>query len=133
MSKHGVLCLSETLYADLKARDANIGASVLCPGFVNTNIAQAERNRPSDLRSGTDAVPQEMTDVIEGLLKQGKQPAEIAEAVFDSIREDRLYVLPHPAWDDFVRARVEGVLGRQGPVGPDFASFMARQQAGEQL
>src|SRR5262249_21338764 len=36
VSKHGVLALSEGLHRDLKARGANIGASVLCPGFVNT-------------------------------------------------------------------------------------------------
>ena len=57
VSKHGVLVLTETLYNDLKARGAAIGASVLCPGFVNTQIhgrraqspgrtAQCHRPRP---------------------------------------------------------------------------------------
>jgi NAD(P)-dependent dehydrogenase (short-subunit alcohol dehydrogenase family) len=45
VSKHSVLCLTETLYFDLQARNAAIGTSVLCPGFVATNIVDAERNR----------------------------------------------------------------------------------------
>ena len=44
VTKHGVLALSEGLYRDLKARDARIGASVLCPGFVNTGRAQTPRS-----------------------------------------------------------------------------------------
>ena len=53
VSKHGVLALTETLHRDLQARGAKIGASVLCPGFVNTNIFDAERNRPKDLSSSS--------------------------------------------------------------------------------
>jgi NAD(P)-dependent dehydrogenase (short-subunit alcohol dehydrogenase family) len=32
VSKAGVLALSESLWSDLRARNAKIGASVLCPG-----------------------------------------------------------------------------------------------------
>ncbi len=49
VSKHGVLSLTETLQQNLTMQGAKIGASVLCPGFVNTNIFDAERNRPKDL------------------------------------------------------------------------------------
>ena len=49
VSKHGVLSLTETLHQNLTMQGAKIGASVLCPGFVNTNIFDAERNRPKDL------------------------------------------------------------------------------------
>lgn len=133
VSKHGVLCLTETLCNDLKARGARIGASVLCPGFVNTNIFDAERNRPEALRTGGGTMPQEMLAAAAGLLAQGKDPAEIAEAVCESIEQDRLYVLPHPAWDDFVRARVDSVIARGGPATLDFEAIMRRRAAGEQF
>jgi len=133
VSKHGVLCLTETLYNDLKARDAKVSASVLCPGFVNTNIFDAERNRPRDLASAVNPIPNEQMQVARGMLAQGKDPADIAEAVFQSIRDDRLYVLPHPAWDDFVRARVEHVLARGGPATLDLENMMRRRAAGEQF
>ena len=49
VSKHAVRALAETLNSDLVARGAKIRSSVLCPGFVNTNIGKSERNRPSNL------------------------------------------------------------------------------------
>ena len=133
VSKHGVLNLTETLYNDLKARNAKIGASVLCPGFVNTRIFDAERNRPAELQTGQPAPAAELLAMGQALLAQGKDPAEIAQIVFESIEQERLYILPHPAWDGFVRARVEHVIGRQGPATLDFEEMMRRRAAGEQF
>lgn len=133
VSKHGVLALTETLYNDLKARDAAIGASVLCPGFVNTNIFDAERNRPAELGGGETGTSTEMLEAGRAMLAQGKDPAEIADIVLDAIRKDALYVLPHPAWDDFVRRRVDAVLGRAGPMAFDFEDMIRRRAAGEQF
>ena len=53
VSKHGVVTLSETLYAELAAQNASIGVSVPCPAWVPTAIHPAERNRPE--RFGTNA------------------------------------------------------------------------------
>lgn len=133
VSKHGVLSLTETLYNDLKARNAAIGASVLCPGLVNTQIFDAERNRPAALQSGAPATSNEMLAMGRAMLAQGKDPAEIARIVFESIEQERLYILPHPAWDDFVRNRVEHVIARNGPAVLDFEDMMRRRAAGEQF
>ncbi len=63
----------------------------------------------------------------------GKQPAEVAEIVFESIREDHFYILPHPAWDGVVRGRVEHVLARVAPLTLDFEQLMRRRDEGEEL
>jgi NAD(P)-dependent dehydrogenase (short-subunit alcohol dehydrogenase family) len=133
VSKHGVLALSEGLHRNLKERDARIGASVLCPGFVNTRIFDAERNRPRELKSDAPEIPNEAMAAGAAMLAQGKQPAEIAEQVLESIREDRFYILPHPAWDPYVRARVEQILERKAPFTMDFQDMMRRRAAGEQF
>lgn len=133
VSKHGVLSLTETLYNDLKTRGAAISASVLCPGFVNTRIMDAERNRPTELASTGEAPPDEIVDMAQAMISQGKDPGEVANAVFEAMRNDRLYILPHPAWDDFVRARVEHVLGRNEPASLDFAEMLQRRAAGEEF
>jgi NAD(P)-dependent dehydrogenase (short-subunit alcohol dehydrogenase family) len=133
VSKHGVLCLTETLYNDLKARDAAIGASVLCPGFVKTKIIQSERNRPVELASGGDGAADDEVAPVQAMIDQGKDPADIANTVFKSIEEDRLYILPHPAWDDTVRSRVEHVLARGGPAAMNLEDMMKRSAAGEQF
>jgi NAD(P)-dependent dehydrogenase (short-subunit alcohol dehydrogenase family) len=134
VSKHGVLSLTETLYNDLKARNAAIGASVLCPGFVKTNIFDAERNRPAELDvAATEARNDAMSEMGRAMLAQGKEPAEVAEIVLEAIRQNALYVLPHPAWDDFVRGRIEAVLARRGPVAMDPQEMTRRRAAGEQF
>ena len=46
-SKHGVTCISEGLYRDLKTAGSKLSASVLCPGVIRTAILDAERNRPA--------------------------------------------------------------------------------------
>ena len=117
VSKHGVLALSEGLYRNLKDRGAAISASVLCPGFVNTRIFEAERNRPKELEAADPAERDEAAIAIAtAMLKQGKQPSEIAEIVLESIQNDHFYILPHPDWDYIVRNRVEHVLERVEPV-----------------
>ena len=132
VTKHGVLALSEGLYRDLKARDAQIGASVLCPGFVNTRIFSAERNRPEEFARVLPVSDAGARAGIESVLQQGaKQPAEIAEIVFEAIQNDRFYILPHPAWDEIVRSRVEHVLARGAPLVLDFEDLMRRTAAGE--
>ncbi len=46
VTKHAVVTMSETLYRDLEAVGSRVGVSVLCPGFVQTRIAESDRNRP---------------------------------------------------------------------------------------
>lgn len=133
VSKHGVLALTEGLASDLAANNANIGASVLCPGFVDTNILDAERNRPDGMEVSASDTASPVGEMMRGLLKAGKQPAEIADIVFESIEQDRLYVLPHPAWDERVLARVTAILAREGLPQFDMTDVVKRQQQGEKF
>ena len=133
VSKHGVLALTEGLHRDLTAAGANIGASVLCPGFVNTNIFDSERNRPAELATTASGASEEMMIPLRAMLQQGMDPAEIADIVFRSIEEERVYILPHPAWDDFVRGRVEAVLARGAPVAMNLQALAGNAPEGENL
>ena len=135
VSKHGVLSLTETLHRDLKMCGAKISASVLCPGFVNTNIFDAERNRPKDLslRAGA-AGPGDVQMGRAQMLAQGKQPAEVADIVFKSIEEDRLL---HPAascmGSDRARPRRCGARRGVRRFTMDIEDMMKRRAAGEQF
>src|SRR5437588_11349714 len=57
VSKHGVVTLSETLQHELTMQGSPVRVSVLCPGWVNTRIADADRNRPPELRNAEEASP----------------------------------------------------------------------------
>ncbi len=121
VTKHGVVALTENLAVDLKAEGTQIGCSVLCPGFVNTNIFNSGRNRPADLTN--DEAPQPLTPedeqrmaMFQEILRQGMQPAAIADIVFDGIRADRLYILPHDHFDQMIRDRAENMINGTNPL-----------------
>ncbi|MGE3075787.1 MAG: SDR family NAD(P)-dependent oxidoreductase [Dehalococcoidia bacterium] len=88
-SKHAVLSLSESLYRDLIIRQTKVSASVLCPGAVLTKIFEAERNRPEELGGGKEPVVAGET----AFPGNSFQPEEMANQVFDAVRNDRFYVL----------------------------------------
>ncbi len=90
-SKHAVLALSESLYRDLTVETAKVSASVLCPGGVATNIWTAERNRQSDYGEVTSPEP-----IIRDPMRSSPgilQPSDMADAVFEAVRENRFYIL----------------------------------------
>ena len=132
VSKHAVLSLTEGLYQQFQMLGANLSASVLCPGFVNTNIGSAERNKPAEFGSASQRTA-EQDAAIDAMLGGGMDPNQVADLVFDSIVEQRCYILPHPAWDDVVRGRVEHVLARGAPISVDLEEMLQRRAAGQQV
>ncbi|HEX9888733.1 MAG TPA: SDR family NAD(P)-dependent oxidoreductase, partial [Nitriliruptorales bacterium] len=54
-SKHAVVGLSESLAHDLQGVGAPISVTVICPGVVATDIANAERHRPDRFTNPTPA------------------------------------------------------------------------------
>lgn len=131
VSKHGVLTLTEGLHQQLRDLNAKIGASVLCPGFVNTKIGEAERNRPEEFGKKLTEITDEQAQTLAFILGGGMSPDNVADLVFNSIVEERCYILPHPGWDDVVRNRVEAVLSRGAPISVDFEQLVSRRAAGE--
>ena len=133
VSKHGVLTLTEGLYGQLKLLNSKIGASVLCPGFVNTKIAEAERNRPEEFGQKLTNITDEQAQAVALMLGGGMSPDDVAELVFNSIVEERCYILPHNGWDDVVRNRVEQILSRETPIEIDFENLLRRRTQGEDV
>ncbi len=122
VTKHGVVALTENLFGDLAEEGAQIGCSVLCPGFVNTNIFDSGRNRPDDLMNADSgpvtlsAEDEQRIAMFKEILKQGKQPADIADAVFDGIQNDRLYILSHDHFDEMIKLRANNITSGKNPV-----------------
>jgi len=120
VTKQAVVALSESLYNDLKAMDAKIGVSVLCPGWVDTNIVDASRNRPAELARTVDAIPdaqrEQMETMVRNFLKTGLQPSAVADQVFEAIRDNKLYIITHPEMDFIIRERFDNILARTNPT-----------------
>ena len=130
VSKHGVLTITEGLWHHLRTAKANTSASVLCPGFVNTQINESERNRPSEFGKKIEGTPEQRA-ASQVLLGGGMDPSDVAELVWQAMVNDQLYILPHPGWTDVVRGRVEAVLEGSQPVEVDFQKMLERRAQGE--
>jgi NAD(P)-dependent dehydrogenase (short-subunit alcohol dehydrogenase family) len=121
VTKHGVVALSEALYHGLRQIDAKIGASVLCPGLIETRIMFGYRNRPVELQNapGELATPKELdrAERIGNLSQElGMAPAEVARIVVDGIRNGQFYILTHDEFDAPIRDRMEDILQRRRPA-----------------
>jgi NAD(P)-dependent dehydrogenase (short-subunit alcohol dehydrogenase family) len=121
VTKHAVVALSEALYHNLRQISAPVGASVLCPGLIDTRIMFGYRNRPADLRNAPAQVAsQREVDRAERIAnlsaESGMPPAAVAEKVVDAIREEHFYVLTHDHFDATIRDRMEDILQRRKPT-----------------
>jgi len=127
-SKHAVVRVTEALHASLRERKAAIGVTALCPGLVNTRIYESERNRPTHLQSasGPAAETPELQAVAADLFANGQSAAEVSEQVFDAIREQRLYQITTPIYDDAIRERAQALLARRNPDFPDLMDLSTR-------
>lgn len=119
VTKFGVVALSETLQFDLERVGARTRVSVLCPGFVDTNILDSERNRPAELGDASPAPPDELEALRETfakLLAQGMSPRTVGDQVLAAIREQRFYVLTHPDWNPLIEERMRNILEGRNPT-----------------
>ena len=114
VSKFAALSLSEGLFQSLKKINSRIGASVLCPGFVATNIIDSQRNRPEHLASDKKSNFL-LKQLASSVLKRGKKPDEIATRAIEAIQANNFYILPHPIYDERVKDRYERILARTEP------------------
>jgi NAD(P)-dependent dehydrogenase (short-subunit alcohol dehydrogenase family) len=106
VAKFGVVALSETLRVELDQAQSAIGCSVLCPGSVNTRIADADRNRPGGPIEGSDRHRQFKERAGAALASQGLDPADVASMVVDAIRTNRFWIVTHPEWVGVLEQRV---------------------------
>ncbi|OWY60529.1 hypothetical protein B7486_68685 [cyanobacterium TDX16] len=118
------MTISETLYAELQMLTAGaVGVSVLCPGWVRTQIHRSDRNRPDELQ---DEAPNSFADeeggarsMLEGLIAGGLEADEVAQLVLDGIADDRFYLFTHDEWSPMVERRASALVAGENPiVGP---------------
>mgnify|MGYP003637582686 CR=1 FL=1 len=108
-SKFAVVGMSEAMRGDLEP--FGIGTSVLCPGFVATDIYSSERNRPGEL--GGEAASKfdlgQEAGTGPGSLP-GLMPAQvIGDMVLHAIQNDVFYILSHGELKDAVTNRSQSL------------------------
>ncbi|NQV56763.1 MAG: SDR family NAD(P)-dependent oxidoreductase [Rhodospirillales bacterium] len=104
-TKFALVGLSEALVSDLAPH--NIGVSVLCPGFVNTAIYKAGRNRPD--RYGGPFAREDGGMLADGA-KTGMDPNLVGEWVLEAILDNKLYIMTHDGERGMVEDRHNAIM-----------------------
>lgn len=115
LTKYGVLGLTEVLAKELEEDGSKVGATVLCPGTIHTNIGTSSRNRPDGNDGGLHDVDisQEGSEVdMSGV--RWMIPIEVGTIVVDCIKSGELYALTHPDWWDMVEPRFVAIASAFG-------------------
>jgi NAD(P)-dependent dehydrogenase (short-subunit alcohol dehydrogenase family) len=116
-SKHAVVAISEDLYRSMSQVQLPVGVSVLCPGWVRTNIMDASRNWPASLGEqpppsfGAEVVSKHVRHAIDDAVL----PAAVADLVADAIVEGRFWVFTEQPFVDLVVRRWHGIAERANP------------------
>lgn len=106
VTKYGVVALMECLRRDVKPY--GIGASVLCPMIIRTNIEQSQRNRPAEL-GGPEASRPRTAEEEERLQGRVLELDEVTPLILDAIRNDKLYIFTHEESRRFIRNRFDRI------------------------
>jgi NAD(P)-dependent dehydrogenase (short-subunit alcohol dehydrogenase family) len=120
-SKHAVVALTEDLFNTVKMAGLPVGVSVLCPGWVNTKIVDADRNWPADLGARPDDDPAfaVLVNHAKRAIAEGVTPASIADAVAEAVTADRFWIIPQQDFLDLVVQRWESIAERLDPDPPE--------------
>ena len=118
VTKHGVVTLSECMHHDLQVAKAKIGVSVLCPAYVNTGIAESNRNRPAEL-AATNPLAKPYEERVLHAVRSGRlSAADVAKITMDAVKANRFYILSHPKIKGAVEARMRDILDDRLPTNP---------------
>ena len=117
-SKHAVVALTECLHHELAATGRPVGVSLVCPGYVDTGIADAERHRPPEL-AGANPENVAFMERTRNAMKAGRlSAADVARITLEAVMAGRFYVFPHRNALPGIEARVRDLLDGRAPNNP---------------
>ncbi|MFI2477542.1 SDR family oxidoreductase [Nocardia xishanensis] len=124
-SKHAVVALTEALRGELDVFAPEIGATVVCPGPVDTRLLRGATEgigtllgAPAEARQGWlgTLTPDQWERLAPGLslvaqmADEAMPTARAAEIILSAVEADRLYVTTHPSWTTAVSDRVARIV-----------------------
>jgi short-subunit dehydrogenase len=103
--KHALTGLAEVLRTELDGTGVHV--SLVCPGVVQTGIAQSERNRPAEYPGRSHADPELARRYREAVAASATSPDQVAAAVIEALVENRFLVLPSPEGLPMIEQRLK--------------------------
>lgn len=118
VTKWAVVAMSEGLYHQLKATNPGVGISCLCPGWVNTKIAESDRNMPEWAAPNAlddKPEPNEIMEFVKDALANGMDPNEVGELVHDAIVNDKFWIFTDLDMVQGLKPRYDAILENRNP------------------
>ena len=113
VTKYGVVAFSEGLRNDFAPR--GIGVSVLCPGFIRTNIMDSVSHLPDRFAGARPPAAPEEGPRAEAMaaarqrIAQGIDPLYVGELVREGIEGDWPYIFTDAEFEPFIEARFAAI------------------------
>ena len=105
-TKHAVVGTAAVLRDELAS--AGVGVSVVCPGVIRTRIFESHRNRPEQL-AGPTHTDEATAKVYLDAAESAPGPELVAEATYQGVVQNRLFVLPSPEVNRMIEERLDEV------------------------
>lgn len=110
-TKHGAVALVEDLRNYFRGNEIdNIGVSVYCPGYVQTDLHHCERHRPDRFNAQED--PYYQSEYYKGCLGRvnvsistGIPIDSVGPRLFKAIEDKQMYILTHPQYLPYIESR----------------------------
>ena len=93
--------------------NTNIGASVVLPGLVTSNVLDSDRNRSGNLAATGARVDPKMIAEASKLINDPRlalTPLETGRLVLRGMRNNDLYILTHPEFAPIMQSRNEALM-----------------------
>lgn len=116
VTKSAVVALSETVYLELVSGGYKPRISVFCPGLVNTNIFDSERNRPARFADAGPRPKGWSRDAAREAFKLRLDPRAAAEQVLRGIREQRFHIFTGSGFAEHIQHRASQIINGENPA-----------------
>ncbi|MFK7917734.1 MAG: SDR family NAD(P)-dependent oxidoreductase [Ilumatobacter sp.] len=108
-TKHGVVAISESLFLELGSTESPVGVSVLCPGFVKTDLMQHE---PDEVSSPIGTL---IGQVLTSGVETGIPASDVADAVVSAVDDGQFWILTHEEMRAVPVERMERAANQTNP------------------
>ena len=118
-TKTAVVAISEGLFLELRGLGSPVGVSVLCPGFVKTNLVTSQQWQDRlgpEPGETTNPIGQLIQTMLTEGVENGVDPAGIAAQVLDAIHADRFWILTHPEMREAPVERMRRAAAQENPA-----------------
>ncbi|MBE4741290.1 SDR family NAD(P)-dependent oxidoreductase [Streptomyces sp. ND05-3B] len=108
-TKFAIMGLTEALAHELEREGSNVGAAVLAPGTVRSNIARSLRTRPTKAQGGSSFVQNDISDNEELAKLRWLDPTEVGDVVLAALARGETHIVTHPEWYPMVAERAAAI------------------------